>query len=158
MSVAAAAAEMRKLAETAASLPAQKRANVDVVLAEALVAAGESAEAADAARRAYVAGLEVGDRALAAEALLALGAARLKVGDCDEARAAAEESGTIFGGLADPYGSARAASLRGQVAAAAHDPEKARLAFDDALLQAERARVTRLIRHIREKQAELGSA
>jgi len=157
VSVAAAAAEMRKLAENAASLPAQKRANVDVVLAEALVAAGESAEAADAARRAYVAGLEVGDRALAAEALLALSAARLKVGDCDEARAAAEESGAIFGELADPYGSARAASLRGQVAAAAQQPEQARLAFDDALAQAERARVTRLIRHIREQQAELGS-
>ncbi len=130
---------------------------MNLVLAEALVAAGEQVEAAAAARRAYVEGLEVGDRALAAEALLALGAARLSAGDADEARAAAEEAGTIFGELADPYGSARAASLRGQIAAAAHQPEQARLAFDDALLQAERARVTRLIRHIREQQAELGS-
>jgi tetratricopeptide (TPR) repeat protein len=151
----AAATEARKLAENASALPPQKRAAVELVLAEALVAAGEVVAAAAAARGARDAAAEIGDRYQVGEALLALGAAELKAGNLNQADGAAREAGAIFGELADPSAAARAASLVGQVAAAAQDLPAARTAFDDALRQAERAHVTRLVRQIKERQAEL---
>ena len=151
----AAATEARKLAENASALPPQKRAAVELVLAEALVAAGEVVAAAEAARGARDAAAEIGDRYQVGEALLALGAAELKAGNLNQADGAAREAGAIFGELADPSAAARAASLVGQVAAAAQDLPAARTAFDDALRQAERAHVTRLVRQIKERQAEL---
>jgi tetratricopeptide (TPR) repeat protein len=151
----AAAAEAKKLAENAGALPPQKRTAVEIVLAEALTAAGEVPPAIEAAKRAQAAAEETGDRFQVGDALLALGHAELKARNLDEAVRAAREASVIFTEAADPYSSARAASLIGQVAAAASDLPAARAAFDDALRQAERAHVTRLVRQIKERQAEL---
>ncbi|MDO8666419.1 MAG: hypothetical protein Q7J79_07395, partial [Gemmatimonadales bacterium] len=151
----AAAAEAKKLAENAGALPPQKRTAVEIVLAEALAAAGEVTPAIEAAKRAKAAAEETGDRFQVGDALLALGHAELKARNLDEAVRAAREASVIFAEAADPYSSARAASLIGQVAAAASDLPAARAAFDDALRQAERAHVTRLVRQIKERQAEL---
>jgi tetratricopeptide (TPR) repeat protein len=155
VSSAAAAAEAGKLAEGATSQPAARRAAVQILLAEALVANGEAAPAVEAARRAEAAAREAGDRPQEGDALLVLGQALLARGELAGADRAARSAQAIFNELGDPYSTARAATLLGQAAATARDLATARAAFDDALKQAERARVTRLIRQIREKQAAM---
>ncbi|MBI4541442.1 MAG: protein kinase [Gemmatimonadetes bacterium] len=152
----AAAAELKRLAAGAGAIPALRRASLDLALAEALLAAGHAKEAALAASRAQRAAFEAGDRFQAGDALLALGAAQLEQGDHSGAERHAGEAAAIFAEIGDPYGAARAASLTGSAAAAARNVESAHAAFDEALRQAERARVTRLVRQIERRRAELG--
>lgn len=154
VSPSAAVAEAQKLAG-AVSLPPAKQAAVDLLLAEALLVAGDQAAAATAAARARTTALQEGDRGQVADALLVLGAARLREGDIEEAAEAVREAGATYGQMGDLYGLARAAALRSAVAVTAGDLSRAREALDDALVHAERAGVTRLVRQFKEQQREL---
>ena len=149
--------EAMKLLQSADSLPPAKRAGLELLLAEALVEAGDFAAAAEMARDARQAAQLAHDGLQVADALLTLGTAALRSGNADAAGAAAREAAEHAATLGDPHSGARAAMLRGSAAAALGDLPVARAAFDDALRQAERARVGRLTRQIKERLAELGA-
>jgi tetratricopeptide (TPR) repeat protein len=157
VSVATVTAEARKLLEGAETLPAVRRCALELLLAEALVEGNEHEEAIETARRAETAAREAGDTGQIADAMLVLGAALLRAARTADADAAATEACVICDSLGEPYVAARAALLKGAVAVSRHDHPAARSAYADALRHAERAQVPRLVRQVRERQAEIGN-
>src|SRR6185436_3870022 len=106
-------------------------------------------------QRAAALAREAGDNAQLADATLVVGTALLRGGNAAEADVAARDACSICDALGDPYIAARAALLRGAVSAARADSAGARAAYADALRHAERAQVPRLVRQVRERQAEV---
>ena len=147
--------EATKLATRATTLSLATQGAVALLRAEAFVAAGRHPEAAAAARDAEGAAAVSGARGDAGDALLALAAAQVHNKELGDAGRAAHEASVLFAELGDAYGSARALQMEGAVASAASDRTGARLALGDALKQAERARVTQMVRQIRERLVEL---
>jgi tetratricopeptide (TPR) repeat protein len=152
---AAVAAEVRKLREAAAGHPLKKRCALDVLLAEALLAAGNFQEAIQVAEGAGAAARKENARFEEAEALLVLGAAQLKRKNQAGADRAARDSSQLFLEDGDPHGSALAAMLRATAAAQSGDTPLALELLDGAMKQAERARAPRLVRQIKEKRTEV---
>jgi predicted Ser/Thr protein kinase len=152
VSVVAALAEARRLVEAA---DAAERAACEVLLAEALLATGSAEEAATVAQGARAGARARGDRPREADALLALGTAQLTSHAPAQANATAREAYALYDALRDPYGAACAGLLQGSAAVAAGQAGTADQALALALGQAERCRVTRLIREIKDRRVAL---
>ncbi len=150
-------AEARKLLEGSDALPAVRRCAHELLLAEALVEGSEHEAAIETARRAEVAAREANDTSQIVDAMLVLGAALLCAARTADAAAAAREACVICDSLGEPYVSARAALLKGAVEVLRDDRVAARSAYADALRHAERAQVPRLVRQVRERQAEIAN-
>jgi len=157
VSAATVTAEARKLLEGAESLPAVRRCALELLLAEAFVEVNEHDAAIETARRAEVAAREASDTGQMADAMLVLGTALLRAGRAADADAAAHQACVIADSLGEPYVAARTALLKGAVAVSRHDHPAARSAYADALRHAERAQVPRLVRQVRERQAEIAT-
>jgi tetratricopeptide (TPR) repeat protein len=155
---ASAAEEARKLLERAPEVPATTRAGAGLLLAEALLAIDDAAGAAAAARHAIELGASTGQRPVVAEGEVVLGAALLRAGDHEGALEAAERARRQFADLGEVSGLSRVGLLRGEAAAATGDLAAARSALEEAGRYAERGRVTRLVRRVEERRAELGSS
>ena len=122
----AAAEEAAQLARQLAELPAERRVAAEVVLAEALVAAGQLEAASAAARRAHHFATEAEDRHMMGDALLVLGTALERLGDLTAARAAAEQASALFGEIGNRAGAARASMLRSAITTTEGDRAAAR--------------------------------
>ena len=146
------AGRLEKLAMAAA--PAV-RGRVELLLAEASLAARDPRAAEDAARRARTLFQGAQDPAGDADAVLAVAGACLLAEAFPEAEQAANEAVMRYRELGDPYGLARAATLQSALAVARGDPARARAALDEALQQARRARVTGMVRQIQDRLEEL---
>ena len=131
------------------------RGRVELLLAEASLAARDPRAAEDAARRARTLFQGAQDPAGDADAVLAVAGACLLAEAFPEAEQAANEAVMRYRELGDPYGLARAATLQSALAVARGDPARARAALDEALQQARRARVTGMVRQIQDRLEEL---
>jgi hypothetical protein len=148
-----AVAEAAKLAADAAS--GLTRGAVELLLAEAHLAAADHHAAIAAAEQALSAARETGHRAAAADALVVLGHAQVRQESLPAAAHAASDARAIYLDLADPYGLARVAELESAVALGRGDLALARQALDDAARHAERAGVTRMVRQFTKMRADL---
>jgi hypothetical protein len=146
VSPAVAVAEATRLGTDADAASALDPGTLDLLLAEAHVAAGEPGPAIAAAEQALRAAQAARHQTTAADALVVLGHALLREGDVSAAGQRAGDARAVYLELADPYGLARVAELESAVAVRRGDLARARQALDDAAIHAERAGLTRMVR------------